>query len=103
MTIADFTDRSESSYNKAGEYFNLANASIQNPVTTTQLDVAISAITDITVADTTYFPESGYLFTSQGALVQYTGKTDTSFTGVTFVSGPNALSAGDEIIPFTID
>ena len=33
LTIGDFTERAESSYTKAGDYFNLDKPSVQNPVT----------------------------------------------------------------------
>ena len=34
LTVGDFAERAESSYTKAGDYFNLDKPSVQNPVTT---------------------------------------------------------------------
>jgi hypothetical protein len=56
----------------------------------------------IEVQNTAYFPDSGYLFTSGGTLIQYTSKTSTTFEGCSLVNGPDSISAGDELIPYSI-
>ena len=100
LTIRDFIERAESSYTLAGNYFNLANSSIQNPVA---ISSSIGTIgSSIVVQDTTYFPNSGYLFTSGGTVIQYTSKTATTFDGCTLTRGPNSITGGDQIIPFSI-
>jgi hypothetical protein len=101
LTLNDFIERSLSSYTLSNEYFNLGNPSIQNPVTISQSSGNIGST--ISVQKTTNFPTSGYLFTGNGGIVQYTGKTTNSFTGCTVYRGSNTLSVGTEIIPFTID
>jgi len=100
LTLQDFIDRANSSYTLAGDYFNLLPPSIQNPVTISQSTGTINSV--ISVQKTTYFPTSGYLFTGNGGVIQYTGKTSTSFTGCSVVRGSNTLSVGTEIIPFQI-
>ena len=100
LTIRDFVERSKSSYTLSGDYFNLTNSSIQNPVTISSSAGTIGG--SIIVQDTTYFPNSGYLFTSGGTVIQYTSKTATTFDGCTPTRGPNAISGGDEIVPFSI-
>jgi len=100
LTIRDFVERSESSYTLSGDYFNLTNASIQNPVTITSSSGTIGS--SVVVQDTTYFPPSGYLFTSGGTVIQYTSKTATTFEGCSFTRGANTISSGDELIPFAI-
>lgn len=100
LTLQDFTERANSSYIISGDYFNLLPPSIQNPVTLSQTNGTINS--SITVQKTTYFPSSGYLFTGNGGVIQYTGKTLTTFTGCSVVSGSNTLSVGTEIIPFVI-
>ena len=100
VTIKDFTERSDSSYTISGEYFNLMPPSIQNPVTTTSSSGTIAGI--IIVVDTTHFPDEGYLFTSGGVVIEYTGKTSTSFTGCSALRGGTTVANGQEIIPFSI-
>ena len=99
LTLRDFEQRSESSYTLAGDKFNLMPPSIQNPVAISSSAGTIGG--NIVVQDTTYFPSEGYLFTSGGTVIQYTGKTSTSFTGCTLASGPNSIANGDELVPFT--
>ena len=61
LTLGDFTDRKDSSFMKSGDKFNLGLPSIQNPVAISQ--TAQSSIpTIISVANTTYFPTSGYIY-----------------------------------------
>ena len=100
LTLKDFSERSDSSYTLAGDKFNLMPPSIQNPVAISSSSGTIGG--PIVVQDTTYFPSQGYLFTSGGTVIQYTGKTTTSFTGCTLYSGPNSINATEELIPFTI-
>jgi hypothetical protein len=80
LTIRDFVERSESSYTLAGDYFNLTNSSIQNPVTISSSAGTIGG--SIIVQDTTYFPTVDTC-SPVVELFQYTGKTATSFTGCT--------------------
>jgi hypothetical protein len=100
LTIKDFIERGNSSYTLAGDKFNLMPPSIQNPVAISSSSGTIGG--SIIVQDTTYFPSEGYLFTSGGTVVQYTGKTTISFTGCTLYRGPNSINAAEELIPFTI-
>ena len=74
--------------------------SIQNPVAISSSAGAIP--TTINVQDTTYFSNEGYLFTTGGTVIQYTGKTTTSFTGCTLTRGTNSIANGHELIPFAI-
>ncbi len=53
--------------------------------------------------NTTYFPSSGYLFTSGGTVIQYTGKTTTQFTGCTLYRGSDSISIGDQLVPYSIN
>ena len=107
LTVGDFADRAESSYTKAGDYFNLDKPSSQNPVTTSSSQGSIGGT--IVVPDTTYFPSAGYLFhaavsgPSNFGVIQYTGKTATSFTGCTVYNGSTSIVNAAEIVPFTID
>lgn len=100
MTIADFERRGDSNYTLTGDKFNLGIPTFNNPVTITSSTGTIGAT--VVVQSTTYFPSAGYVFTSGGSVIQYTGKTATEFTGCTLYSGPNTIANGEEIIPFTI-
>lgn len=100
LTLRDFVDRAKSSYTLTGDYFNLTNSSIQNPVAISSSSGTIGG--PIVVQNTNYFPDSGYLFTSGGTVVQYTSKTLTTFEGCTLYSGADLISNGDEIVPFSI-
>ena len=79
----------------------------QNPVTTSSSQGSIGGT--IVVPDTTYFPSAGYLFhaavsgPSNFGVIQYTGKTATSFTGCTVYNGSTSIVNAAEIVPFTID
>jgi len=100
VTLKDFTDRAESNFTRSGVYWNMANTSFQNPVGIVQSTGAV--VPTVFVQDTTYFPSSGYLFTSAGSVIQYTGKTATSFTGCTVIRGASVVTNGDEIVPHVI-
>jgi hypothetical protein len=100
LAIRDFSERSSSSYTLSGAKFTLMPPSIQNPVAISSSSGTIGG--PIVVQDTTYFPDEGYLFSSSGTVIQYTGKTNTSFTGCTLVSGPNSININDEFVPYTI-
>ena len=100
VTLRDFTDRAESNFTRSGVYWNMANTSFQNPVAIVQITGSATPV--ISVQDTTYFPSSGYLFTSAGSVIQYTGKTTTTFTGCTVVRGASIVTSGDEIVPHVI-
>ena len=101
LTIKDFSERRDSSYTLAGDKFIMLPPSIQNPVAISSSAGTIS--TTIDVQDTTYFPNEGHVFTSGGTVIQYTGKTATSFTGCTLTRGTNSISNGHELVPFAID
>ena len=100
LTIRDFEERGKSSYTLAGNKFIMMPPSIQNPVAISSSAGTIGGT--IIVQDTTYFPDEGYLFTSGGTVVQYTGKTSASFTGCTLTRGANSIANGQELIPFAI-
>ena len=100
FTLKDFTDRGKSSYTLAGPIFNLVPPSIQNPVAISSATGAIAG--NLVVQNTNYFPTTGYLFTSAGTVIQYTGKTQSQFEGCTVISGPTNVSSGDELIPYAI-
>ena len=100
LTVGDFVDRAKSSYTLSRAYFNLTNASIQNPVTiVTSPSGSIPSI--LSVQNTNQFPSSGYIFTS-GNVIAYTNKTSTAFIGCSLYRGLNTIVNGAEIIPFTI-
>jgi hypothetical protein len=104
LTIQDFELRGRSSYTLDGFYFSLMPPSIQNPVAISSTSGTIPST--INVGKTTYFPSSGYIYHSNGTsvfgVIQYTGKTATSFTGCTRYSGSTTISSGAQIIPFEI-
>jgi len=100
LSIRDFIDRGSSSYMLDGTYFNLTIPSNQNPVAISSSVGTIGG--PIIVQDTTFFPDSGYLFTSGGSVIQYTSKTSTTFEGCSLTRGPNSITVGDELIPFDI-
>ena len=101
LTIGDFTERHSSSYMKSGRVFRLVRPSINNPVTHSAFTGTIPFI--LNVNNTTYFPNSGHLFTANGTVISYTSKSNTSFNSCTVVSGPNTITSGDEVIPFAIN
>ena len=98
MAIKDFTDRTHSNYTLSGDYFNLGRPSTQNPVAITSSAGTIGG--NIVVQDTTYWPDTGYIFTSGGTVIQYTSKTATTFEGCTLTSGPNNIASGHELVPY---
>jgi len=100
ITLNDFTERDNSAITLSGERWNLAIPSIQEPVAISASSGNIT--TTINVQSTTNFLSSGYLFTGNGGVVQYTGKTQTSFTGCSVVRGSNSLNIGTEIVPHAI-
>jgi len=100
LTLKDFTERGDSSYTLAGDRFVLMPPSIQNPVAISSSSGTIGG--NIVVQNTSYFPNEGYLFTSGGTVIQYTGKTSNQFTGCTLYRGPNSINASEELVPFTI-
>tara|TARA_Y100000287_G_scaffold4659_1_gene3915 strand:- start:1774 stop:8742 length:6969 start_codon:yes stop_codon:yes gene_type:complete len=107
LTIGDFTERAESSYTKAGDYFNLDKPSVQNPVTISSTQGTIGG--NIVVPSTAYFPASGYIFhaavsgSPNFGVIKYTSKTATTFEGCTVYNGSTTIVSGAEIVPFTID
>ena len=100
LTLEDFSKRRDSQFTSAGDKFNLAPPSIQQPVTTTTSSGTIP--TSIAAANTTHFASAGYLFTSGGSVIQYTSKTANTFDGCTLVRGNNSIANGHELIPFAI-
>ena len=105
ITIADFTERADSSYSLAGEKFNLVPPSIQNPVAfSSSASGTIGG--SVVVATTAYFADEGYLLhDSFGSLsiIKYTGKTATQFTGCTVESGSTSIENNATIIPYQIN
>jgi hypothetical protein len=98
IRINEVTGRAE--YLKAD--FTWANIPLTSELAATAAtgtQVLTAATTSITVADTTAFPASGtLLLTLQGTVFQklpYTGKTATTFTGIT--GGNGVLSAGGAV------
>ena len=100
LTLKDFSERRDSQFTSAGDKFNLAPPSIQQPVTTTTSSGTIPA--SIAAVNTTHFAAAGYLFTSGGSVIQYSSKTANTFDGCTLVRGNNSISNGHELIPFAI-
>jgi hypothetical protein len=55
----------------------------------------------LAVADTTFFPSSGTLqvvTSGTAAVIPYTGKTPTTFTGCTFTSGSGTVATGAQVV-----
>ena len=104
LTLRDFELRGYSNYTLSGQKFNLGLPTINNTVTVCFTSGSIGSA--ITVRNTDYFPTSGYVFHGSGAtrgVIQYTGKTATTFTGCTVYSGSSTITNGSEVIPFAID
>ena len=103
LTLGDFVDRAKSTFTKAGDKFNLALPSIQNPVAISSTVGTIGG--NIVVQDTNYFPTTGYLLHNNGTytgIIKYTGKTANTFTGCTRHNGDNQIASGSEIVPISI-
>ena len=100
LTLEDFSKRRDSQFTSAGDKFNLAPPSIQQPVTTTTSSGTIP--TSIAAVSTANFASAGYLFTTGGSVIQYTSKTANTFDGCTLVRGNNSIANGHELIPFAI-
>lgn len=115
FTIRDFELRGNTNFTSAGNRFNLGIPSFNNPVVF--VNTGIDSNNEMTVQSsaggnpTKYFQDSGYLliknnsgaFIGTTSVVQYTGKTNTGFTGATLIRGQSFPTNGDEMIPFTID
>jgi len=105
ITVDDFTERPYSAITLSGAKFNLAAPSIQNPVVLSVLtDLSTTNILSV-VGNTSKFPTSGYLFqgsSTQYTVISYTGKTSTSFTGCTVISGSSTIDSGNDIIPYSV-
>jgi hypothetical protein len=97
VSIRDFEDRADSNFTRSGIRWNIANPSFQNPVAIVQSTGSV--VPTVTVQSTSYFPSSGYLFTSAGSVIQYTSTTATTFEGCTVIRGGSIVTNGDEIIP----
>ena len=95
VSLQNFDYLNESSYLDTGVYFNAGYPSIQNPVTSSLAFGTLSST--IPVPSTTYFPTSGYLLTNSNTIIQYTGKTSSSFTGCSLVSGSNSSLVGSYV------
>ena len=83
-----------------GNRFNIGIPSYQQPVTNSLVTGTIGG--SLSVKSTQYFATSGYLFTSSGNVIQYTGKTATTFVGCSVLRGSTTINTDDEIIPFII-
>jgi hypothetical protein len=106
VTIEDFDVSNFSSFTKSRNIWNLSHPSIQNSIVLANgnTNLSVSNIINVT-GNTTYFPSSGYLFTGNGStysVVQYTGKTSTSFTGCTLYKGSNIVSSTNNIMPYSV-
>jgi hypothetical protein len=106
LTINDFIERPLSSITLTGEVFNLAIPSIQNPVVyAVGTNLSSSSVVGV-VGNTSSFPVSGYLLQvspdGDYTVINYTGKTISSFTGCTVINGVNIIEPGNEIIPYSI-
>ena len=100
----DLAVRGKSAILQDGKRFNLALPTIQTPVTIASGGLVSNGVT---VQSTEYFDDSGKLLFAHGdgtlSVYDYTGKTETGFTGLTLYSGSTtAISANAEIIPFQI-
>jgi len=103
FTLRDFSDKGISAISHSRIIWNLTCPSIQNPVAISSSNGTIGST--ITVQNTSYFPSTGYIYHSNGTVfgvIQYTGKTSTTFTGCTVYSGSNTIYTGSEIIPYFI-
>ncbi len=106
LTIRDFEDRGNSTILLSGTRFNLVPPSIQNSVVKVTSNTNLTSTTTLNVTGSTaLFPSSGYLFQGSGSnwsVIQYTGKTSSSFTGCTLIRGSSTLNANNEVIPYSI-
>ena len=100
LSIRDFEFREKSALIGNGDRFNLGIPSYQQPVAISQSTGTIGG--SIVVTSTEYFADAGYLFTSSGNVIQYTSKTATTFDGCTVFRGGNSITAGNNLIPFSI-
>jgi len=103
FTIEDFTEKNLSSISKSRFVWNLTYPSIQNPVTISSSNGNIGST--INVQNATNFPSSGYFYHTNGTsygVIQYTGKTATTFTGCTVYSGSTTITNTSQIIPYSI-
>ena len=101
LIIEDFTKNSQ--YASSRLVWNLVAPSIQNPVTISLSTGNIGST--LSVKSTVNFPSSGYLYHSNGTvygIIQYTGKTTTTFTGCSIYNGSSTISNTSEIIPYSI-
>ena len=106
IRIEDFdpTIRGNSAVLQDGVRFQMGIPTIQSPVTKSSGSLVGGTLT---VQSTVYFEESGKLLLAHGdsttSVYEYTGKTGSAFTGLSFYSGSGtSISANDEIIPFQI-
>lgn len=104
LTIADFTDRANSSFILSGEKFNTGPSSMIMGVTFADgnqiLSTSPESLSTINVLNTSNFYDSGHIFTSSRSLIEYVSKTDTSFTGYV-KTGSNNLNNLDEMVQFS--
>jgi hypothetical protein len=105
VTINDFIERENSAITLSGDRFNLAIPTIQNPVVlSVSTDLSVTNILTV-VGNTSKFPTNGRLFqgsSTQYTVISYTGKTSTSFTGCTVISGSNVIDSGNDVIPYSV-
>ena len=104
FTLRNFEERGYSNYTLSGDKFNLGIPTFNTAVTVCFTSGNIGST--ITVQNTDYFPESGYIFHGAGAtrgVIKYTGKQPTTFTGCTVYSGSTTITNGSEVIPHSID
>jgi hypothetical protein len=121
FTIQDFTERSNSAISYSKSYWQLAYPSIQNPIAIVNatVDTSTSTFSIPTTQDLDYFPSSGYLYIGHStenfgvlyagrwAVVSYTSKVGTTFTGCSLInrrqqSGDGIILQNAKIIPYSI-
>lgn len=103
FTIRDFEERAQSSIGYGRDTWKLTYPSIQNPVTISATNGSINST--ISVQNTSYFANSGYIYHTNGTqfgVIRYTGKTATTFTGCTVYSGSTSIYTGSQIIPYSV-
>jgi hypothetical protein len=106
LTLNDFVERPTSAITLTGDKFNMGIPSIQNPVVyAVGSNLSSSPVIGV-VGNTSAFPITGYLLQvssgGQYTVIQYTGKTTSTFTGCTVINGTNIINAGNQIIPYSV-
>lgn len=101
--IKDFEENANSSYAQSGAIWHYGYPSIQNAVAISTQTALIAST--ISVHNTANFPSTGYLYHSDGnyiGVIQYTGKTSTTFTGCSVYSGSTTIGISAQVILYSI-